>query len=71
MKLGELLLETAAMFEVQLRIVAVFLVVELVILAVNPLPDTRKRWETKKRSVVRRFCWCLAMMITEFWLATL
>ena len=71
MRLGEVLLEMVAMGEVQLRVLAVFVVIELVILAVNPLPDTEEKWESKKRSVIRRFCWCLAMMITEFWLATL
>jgi hypothetical protein len=71
MKLSELLLEAAVILEVQLRAIAVFVVIELVILAVNPLPDTDKEWETKKRSVIRHFCWCLALMITEFWLATL
>ena len=43
MRLGEVLLEMVAMGEVQLRVLAVFVVIELVILAVNPLPDNLQK----------------------------
>ena len=57
--------------ELLARIVGLYLILELLILALNPIPDTAQEWKTKKNNVLRRVFYLLALNVAIIWLLTL
>ena len=57
--------------ELLARIGGLYLILELLILALNPIPDTAKEWKTKKSNVLRRVFYLLALNVAIIWLLTL
>ena len=48
-----------------------YVIVELLILALNPIPDTPEKWRAKKHNMLRRLSYYLALNIAVIWIATL
>jgi len=57
--------------ELLLRMVGVFLVFELLVLGLNPLPETFEQWRKKKMTVLRRIFYYVACLLAAIWVATL
>jgi ABC-type nickel/cobalt efflux system permease component RcnA len=57
--------------ELMARFAGLFLIVELLVLALNPIPETAKKWKAKKCNMLRRLCYLLALIIAAIWIATL
>jgi len=57
--------------ELLLRMVGVFLVFELLVLGLNPLPETIDQWCKKRRTVLRRIFYYVACLLAAIWVATL
>jgi len=58
-------------YELVARIVGLYLIVELLILAFNPIPDSVKKWKLKKCNALRRVFYLLAVIIAVLWIVTL
>jgi len=58
-------------YELVARIVGLYLVVELLILALNPIPDSVRKWKSKKYNMLRRVFYLLALIIAVLWIVTL
>lgn len=58
-------------YELVARLVGLYLIVELLILALNPIPDSVKQWKLKKQNVLRRIFYLLAVVIAVIWIVTL
>ena len=46
-----------------LLLTEVYVIIELLVVAINPLPDTPEKWRKKKEMVLRRFCYYLACVV--------
>jgi hypothetical protein len=57
--------------EVLLRMTGIFLIVELLLFAVNPVPDTKEKWKAKMLWMLRRLSYYLACLVAAVWLHTL
>ena len=53
------------------RMAGPYLILELLMLALNRLPATPKEWEAKKEMMIRRFLFFLAQTIAAIWLLSL
>ena len=53
------------------RLAGPYLIMELLILALNPIPDTPEKWKAKMYNVLRRAFYYLALNIAVVWIATL
>jgi hypothetical protein len=57
--------------EALVRLGGLYLIVELLIQALTPIPDTAQKWKAKKYNVVRRLCYFLAFNLAVIWVLTL
>ena len=53
------------------RLGGLYLIVELLILALNPIPGTPEKWKAKKNNVLRRFFYYSALNVAVIWVVTL
>ncbi len=53
------------------RASGVYLILELLILALNPIPDTAEKWLAKKRNFIRRLSYYVALNMAVIWILTL
>lgn len=53
------------------RLGGLYLMSELLILALNPIPDTPEKWRAKKHNVFRRLCYYAALNLAAIWILTL
>jgi hypothetical protein len=59
------------LMELLLRMVGLGVIVELLIVSFNPLPDTKEKWAAKRANVIRRLCYYVACLLAAIWLQTL
>ncbi len=53
------------------RLAGPYLIMELLILALNQIPNTPEKWKAKMYNVLRRAFYYLALNIAVVWIATL
>lgn len=53
------------------RLGVLYLIIELLIVSLNPIPDSDQKWKAKKHNVIRRFCYYLALNLAVILIATL
>jgi hypothetical protein len=66
---GEMQLELVSYLLV--RVSGMYLILELLILALNPIPDTTEKWSAKKRNLIRRLSYYAAFHVAVIWILTL
>jgi hypothetical protein len=66
---GEMQLELVSY--VLVRLSGLYLIMELLILALNPIPDTAEKWKVKKQNMLRRLCYYVALNLAVIWILTI